>query len=86
MLDIIGLHGTTKGQDIYNVVMNAIQEFHIPLENISAICTVGAPAMIGKKIDLHGFCLQNKMNISFFHCAIHQQNLACYRQLKKTKH
>lgn len=57
--------------------MESIARFEIPIEKISAICTDGAPAMIGKKPGFIGHFMQNnKSSVKTYHCIIHQEALA----------
>ena len=41
------MHGTTKGEDLFNQVIMAMNNFELPFEKLSGIATDGAPAMVG---------------------------------------
>ena len=65
----------TKGESIYKVVENFFQEKEIPMYNIIACATVGAPAMVGRH---RGFIshLKNVLPEVFaIHCVIHREHL-----------
>lgn len=77
MLALTALHEHTRGIDIYEAVTKLIQEYDLKIEKISCICTDGAKAMLSKKEGFIGQLLKNGIDVNSYHCAIHQQNLAC---------
>ena len=65
----------TKGETIFNEVQSYLKENNIPLENIMACATDGAPAMVGR---YRGFIahLKNALPEVFcIHCVVHRQHL-----------
>ena len=47
LLSLQAMHGTTKGEDLFNQVIVAMNNFELPFEKLSG--TDGAPAMVGAK-------------------------------------
>jgi Spin-doc zinc-finger len=74
LLNMISMHGNTTGGQIFRAVEVSVQPIG-GFSKLSAICTDGAPAMIGKNQGLHGQLLQRKINLPLYHCIIHQENL-----------
>ncbi|XP_018376582.1 PREDICTED: SCAN domain-containing protein 3-like [Trachymyrmex cornetzi] len=73
LLALVPLLGTTD-LDIFNAVKKCIDEiggFH----KCSAICTDGAPAMVGRGNGFVGQLRKNGVNCLTFHCIIHQEAL-----------
>lgn len=57
MLDLVALHGTTKGIDMCKAFKKVTESFEIDFSKSSSIVADGAPAMIG---NIEGFCCQLK--------------------------
>lgn len=76
MLNIIPLHGTTKGIDVFEATKQVIEEVG-GFTKMSGVCTDGAPSMRGIK---EGFVGQlrkyTSVDIQTYHCIIHQEALA----------
>uniref|UniRef100_A0A5S6Q3Q7 DUF4371 domain-containing protein n=1 Tax=Trichuris muris TaxID=70415 RepID=A0A5S6Q3Q7_TRIMR len=69
------LETDTKGQSIFLVVEEFFREKRIPLANIMAVATDGAPSMVGRH---RGFVAHLKRSVSellVVHCVIHRQQL-----------
>lgn len=88
LLDIIPLKGTTKGKDIFDAVMQLLDDQNFPLEKLVSVTTDGAKSMTGRVkgfVTLLNRALKDKFpakkDISVFHCLIHQQVL-CLNVLK----
>lgn len=71
LFDVCSLHGTTKGQDIYDALKKSADRIG-GLSKCSAIVTDGAPAMAGKNIGLKGLLKKSGVNCPMIHCMIHQ--------------
>lgn len=67
-------YGHVTGQTIYNAFERNVLSV-IGREKLSAICTDGAPAMIGRKIGFVGNLIKAGIQVPTFHCIIHQQAL-----------
>lgn len=70
------LETTTKGEDIMKKVTDYFSELGLSWENVCAVCTDGAPAMLGSK---SGFVSRVKAiapGVTVTHCMIHRQALA----------
>ena len=80
LLQIIPLHGTTKGSDIYNSLVSVINSYG-GFKKCSSVVTDGAPAMVGQKTGLVGLLKSNGVNCPTFHCIIHQEVL-CTKTLQ----
>lgn len=63
------------GEALCDVVETFLREHEISCDNISSICTDGAPSMIGRE---KGFAtrLVKERNIFTMHCILHRENLA----------
>ena len=78
---------TATGAKIFSEVFNAFDEFGLDLSTLCGIATDGAQAMSGTGIGFVGLlksALKEKIDITIFHCIIHQKNL-CAKSLK-SKH
>ena len=76
MLFIKSLPETTRGEDIFNHIMQYFNDKGIPLTNLIYIASDGAKAMTGK---VKGFVSRMKAvapHISHVHCIVHRQHLA----------
>ena len=86
LLELIPMHGTTTGQDIFNSVFELLKKYNLPLSKLISVATDGAPSMSGKN---NGFValLQQKImeihgtKIHHTHCIIHQEVL-CTKIIK----
>lgn len=82
LLHLAQLKGQTRGEDIYNEVLDTLNTFKVPLKKIYSLSTDGAPAMSGCNI---GFTTlfknseETRDDILTYHCIIHQENLAALR-------
>lgn len=47
LLSMQAMHGTTKGEDLFEQVVLAMNKFELPFEKLSGLATDGAPAMLG---------------------------------------
>ncbi|XP_067950419.1 general transcription factor II-I repeat domain-containing protein 2A-like [Watersipora subatra] len=77
-LTMSSLHGTTTGQDTFDNLLKELEDFNLPLEKLSGICTDGAPAMTGEHTGLIGLLMKSRVwNVPpiVYHCIIHQENL-----------
>ncbi|XP_071035274.1 protein FAM200C-like [Parasteatoda tepidariorum] len=86
------LHSTTKGRDIFEAVMKAVNSVG-GFEKCSVLATDGAKTMVGTKIGLIGCLRENGMKcpalhsifiIHSFYCNIHQHAL-CGKSVKQTE-
>jgi len=74
-LDLVSLHGTTTGIDIFKAVEATLQKFSIDFSKCSSIVTDGAKAMTGSKTGFLGQLKHRNMEIPVIHCIIHQKAL-----------
>ena len=65
----------TKGETIFNMVTSYMEEKAIPLENIIAVATDGAPAMTGRYRGFIAFMKKAVPGIFTIHCIVHRQHL-----------
>ncbi|UYV75065.1 GTF2IRD2 [Cordylochernes scorpioides] len=88
LLELVPMHGTTTGEDIFNCVYDLLQKYNLPQSKLTSVATDGAPSMTGKN---NGFValLRKKLseisdgsNIHHTHCIIHQEVL-CTKDLKE---
>ncbi|CAH1978758.1 unnamed protein product [Acanthoscelides obtectus] len=81
MLDLIPLHGTTKGTDIFEAVNKLVSDYG-GFDKCSCIVTDGARAMTGTEIGFSGLLKQNSINCPMIHCIVHQESL-CGKSLRQ---
>lgn len=74
MLSLVGLHGNTKGIDIFNAVKDKLNSIGA-LDKLCSVCTDGAPAMVGRKDGFVGQLMKNNIDVVALHCIIHQEAL-----------
>ncbi|UYV79854.1 hypothetical protein LAZ67_18000920 [Cordylochernes scorpioides] len=87
LLELVPMHGTTTGEDIFNCVYDLLQKYNLPQSKLTSVATDGAPSMTGKT---NGFValLRKKLseisdgsNLHHTHCIIHQEVL-CTKVIK----
>lgn len=66
----------TKGSSIFKVVKDYFDEKDIPLTNVSACATDGAPAMTGHHAGFLAHFKKAVPDVITIHCVIHRQHLA----------
>ncbi|KAG0714799.1 General transcription factor II-I repeat domain-containing protein 2 [Chionoecetes opilio] len=85
-LQLVPLHGTTTGQDIFDAVLQCVKQHSLGLV---CVTTDGAPAMTGKKkgaaslLVRHCEAAGHTQPIHKMHCIIHQESL-CSRSANLT--
>ena len=65
----------TKGESIYKVVENLFQEKEIPMNNIIACATDGAPAMVGRHRGFISYLKKAVPEVFAIHCVVHREYL-----------
>ncbi|XP_073702034.1 SCAN domain-containing protein 3-like [Garra rufa] len=75
--DILGLTPLchTRGEDIYEAIMQMLNERGIDVKHIVSITTDGAPAMIGKEKGAVQRLKEQHSDLLTYHCIIHQSVL-----------
>ncbi|UYV81485.1 hypothetical protein LAZ67_20001335 [Cordylochernes scorpioides] len=48
LLELVPMHGTTTGEDIFNCVYDLLQKYNLPQSKLTSVATDGAPSMTGK--------------------------------------
>uniref|UniRef100_A0A5S6Q2I0 DUF4371 domain-containing protein n=1 Tax=Trichuris muris TaxID=70415 RepID=A0A5S6Q2I0_TRIMR len=69
----------TRGESIFLVLKDFFEEKEIPLSNITAVATDGAPAMTGRQRGFIAHLKQVVPDIVAVHCVIHREHLAAKR-------
>lgn len=69
------LETDTKGESIFRVVDDFFKEKDIPLSNILACATDGAPSMVGRHRGFISFLKKAVPGVLTVHCVIHRQHL-----------
>ena len=67
------LETDTKGESIFRVVEQFIREKKIPVTNILACATEGAPSMTGRYRGCVAYLKTEVPNVLSIHCVIHHQ-------------
>lgn len=75
MLDLIPLHGTAKGIDVFRNLRDCLANYGEDFSKCSAIVTDGARAMTGKDIGLWGQLRKHGVEAITLQCIIHQEAL-----------
>jgi hypothetical protein len=74
LLNLVSLHGTTKGSNIFQVVHNCVEKYG-GFDKCSSIATDGTKAMVGEQKGFSGLLRKSGVKCSIFHCIIHQEAL-----------
>ena len=69
------LETDTKGESIFKIVEQFFNEKEIPINNIIACATDGAPALTGRYRGFLAFLKKSAPHILTVHCVIHRQHL-----------
>jgi hypothetical protein len=72
-MNLVLLHGTTKGSDIFEVVRNCVDKYG-GFKKCSSSVTDGTNAMVGEKKGFFGLLRKSGVKCPIFHCIIHQEN------------
>jgi hypothetical protein len=81
LAQVVTLHDTTTGQDVFRAFLDMLKKFELPLEKLARLTTDGAPSMTGKKSGFVSLVKAKQQEISSqmvaisFQCIIHQQAL-----------
>ena len=75
MLFARSLSTGTRGDAIFNEVAAYLEENNIPLTNISACATDGAPSMTGRYKGFIAYLKKAVPGVFCIHCVIHRQHL-----------
>jgi hypothetical protein len=71
--NLVSLHGTTKGSDIFEAVRNCVDKYG-GFDKCSSIVTDGPKAMVDQK-GFSGLLRKSGIKCPIFHCIIHQEVL-----------
>lgn len=69
------LTGDAKGETILQCVQQYFEKHNIPLSNITAVATDGAPAMVGRYRGFASLLKKKVPNVRTVHCVLHRQHL-----------
>ncbi|XP_071397542.1 zinc finger BED domain-containing protein 5-like [Centroberyx affinis] len=69
------LETDTKGQTIFNALYAHLQEKSIPITNILACATDGAPSMVGRYRGFTALLKEQVPHVLTVHCVLHRHNL-----------
>ncbi|KAK9396847.1 hypothetical protein NXF25_020208 [Crotalus adamanteus] len=75
MLFAINLITDTRGLSIFNTVKSYFTKNNIPLNNIVACATDGAPSMVGCYRGFVAYLKEEVPNVLCIHCVVHRQHL-----------
>jgi hypothetical protein len=74
LMNLVSLHGTTKGSDIFEAVRNCIDKYG-GFDKCSSIVTDEAKAMLREQKGFSGLLRKCGFKCPIFHCIIHQEAL-----------
>lgn len=75
VLGLTALHGHTRGDDIYEALMQMLRDREIDLKHVISIATDGAPCMTGRERVLVARLRAHHPDLIAYHCIIHQMVL-----------
>ncbi len=81
LLELIPMHDTTTGDDIFSKLMEVLDKYNLPLSKLTCLVTDGARAMTGRSQGVLGKLLktlsetERERKFVHFHCLIHQEVL-----------
>ncbi|KAK1331664.1 hypothetical protein QTO34_009636 [Cnephaeus nilssonii] len=75
LLELVPMHNTSTGQDIFNCVFKLLQIYNLPLSKLTSVATDGAPSMTGNNVFVE--LLQKKQSEIYNGPKIHQ-HIALY--------
>uniref|UniRef100_A0A5S6QHL4 Dimer_Tnp_hAT domain-containing protein n=1 Tax=Trichuris muris TaxID=70415 RepID=A0A5S6QHL4_TRIMR len=88
LLSLEAMHGTTRGEDLFERLVLSMKRFGLTFEKLSGLATDGAPAMVGCQKGLIAFVKKELSRLSrdpsdliICHCIIHQESL-CVQSLR----
>jgi hypothetical protein len=74
LLNLVSLHGTKKGSNIFEAVRNCV-DIYGGFDKCSSIVTDGATEMTGEQKRFSGLLRKSGVKCPIFHCIIHQEAL-----------
>lgn len=69
------LNADSKGETIFLCLEDYLNKHNVPLENITAVATDGAPAMVGRYRGFSVFLKEKVPTVRTVHCVLHRQHL-----------
>lgn len=90
LLKILSMKGWATGEDVYKIFITNARSTDMPLQKLSEITTVRAPAMVGNVTGFTAFYIKDELLSNFFsyHCIVYQEALCgrilLFRQVMKT--
>uniref|UniRef100_A0A673CGC6 HAT C-terminal dimerisation domain-containing protein n=1 Tax=Sphaeramia orbicularis TaxID=375764 RepID=A0A673CGC6_9TELE len=84
-LAVLPMKGSTRGEDLFKSFIEFAKEKNLPMDKLIAVCTDGAPCMVGKNRGFVALLREHENRpILSFHCILHQEALCaqmCGEQL-----
>ncbi|KAK1333566.1 LOW QUALITY PROTEIN: hypothetical protein QTO34_005951, partial [Cnephaeus nilssonii] len=88
LLSLEAMHGTTRGEDLFERLVLSMKKFELTFEKLSGLITDGAPAMVDSQKGLISLVKKeldrlslDPSNLIVCHCIIHQESL-CAQSLR----
>jgi hypothetical protein len=82
LLNLVLLHGTAKGSDIFEAVRNCVNKYG-GFDKYSSIVTNGAKAIVEEQRGISGLLRKSGVKYPIFHCIIHQ-NALCGKSVQQS--
>ncbi|KRY13214.1 Zinc finger BED domain-containing protein 5 [Trichinella patagoniensis] len=69
------LKGDAKGETIFRCLEHYLKEHHVPLGNITAVATDGAPSLVGRYRGFATLLKETVPDVRAVHCVLHRHHL-----------
>jgi hypothetical protein len=84
LLNLVSLHDTTMGSDIFEPVRNCVDKYG-GFDKCSSIVTDGVNAMVGEQKGFSRCLRKSSVKCPIFHCSIHHEAL-CGKSAQQSNH
>ncbi|OUC49758.1 hypothetical protein D917_05088, partial [Trichinella nativa] len=75
LMEYVGYYSDAKGETIFRSLEDYLKEHNVPLGNITAVATDGAPAMVGRYRGFATLLKETVPDVRAVHCVLHRHHL-----------